>query len=171
MSDALPPPNSLDLPATRALAALYAAEVAQGIAEGAAWSAAVEAFGCLYPAWPKPMVEREAARAIAGLAMLRLNRDKPGLQLRTSPPSQGLRLALVTPWLLEDMQEDAQESEERQGVFEFIKSQDEAQSSLGDAPEPSLTPAADPQATGGGFRTFVLRRWSALGWAEGGHRH
>jgi len=167
MSDALPPPDSLDLPATRVLAALYAAEVARGIAEGAAWSAAVEAFGCLHPAWPKPMVAREAARVIDGLAMLKLSREQPGLQLRTSPPSRGLRLALVTPWLPEDVQEDAREPEERQGVFEFIKSQDEDQASLGDAPEPSLTSAADPRVTGGGFRTLYT---TAVGCSELGRR-
>ncbi|MFC0409711.1 hypothetical protein [Roseomonas elaeocarpi] len=170
MSDALPPPDSLDLPATRALAAAYAAEVAQGIAEGAAWSAAVEAFGCLHPAWPKPMVEREAARVIGGLAMLKLSREQPGLQLRISPPSRGLRLALVTPWLPEDTQDEAREADERQEVFDFIRSPEEAQEPHDETPEPSSMQAADPPVTGGGFRTFVLRWWGAMGAMENRHR-
>ncbi|WP_338665718.1 hypothetical protein VQH23_11175 [Pararoseomonas sp. SCSIO 73927] len=57
----------LDVLAARRAARLFRAAVARGVPEGAAWADAVEVFRVYHPAWPLPLVEREAARVVAAL--------------------------------------------------------------------------------------------------------
>ncbi|MBP0494897.1 hypothetical protein [Roseomonas indoligenes] len=60
-------PPDLDVLAARRAARLFRSAVARGVPEGVAWADAVEVFRFYHPAWPLPMVEREAARVVAAL--------------------------------------------------------------------------------------------------------
>ncbi|MCR0983284.1 hypothetical protein [Roseomonas populi] len=67
MPESRPAPPDLDVLAARRAARLYRAAVARGVPEGSAWADAVEVFRFYHPAWPLPLVEREAARVVAAL--------------------------------------------------------------------------------------------------------
>ncbi|MFT8243548.1 hypothetical protein [Roseomonas sp. BN140053] len=108
-SDTLPPPDSLDVLAARAAAALFRRELARGAPEGLAWAAAVELFRDHHPAWPLPLVEREAARTVGALVAQRPpgSRDAPeacgprDARRPVAVPPRGLLRALAWPVLPE----------------------------------------------------------------------
>jgi hypothetical protein len=65
--DHVPPQPDLDATAACAAEARYRAALAANMPERAAWDEAVELFRMHHPAWPLPLAESEAARAVGGL--------------------------------------------------------------------------------------------------------
>jgi hypothetical protein len=78
--------------AARAAEARSPAALAAGMPERAAWDEAVELFRMHHPAWPLPLAESEAARAVGGLIGARRAVERePGAQGPLTPPVALLR--------------------------------------------------------------------------------
>ncbi|WP_426954453.1 hypothetical protein [Muricoccus radiodurans] len=92
------PPSDLDVPAARQAARQYAAAVARGVPQGIAWAEAVDLFALHHPSWPRPLVEREAARTVGALAAWQRDRaeDLRAVPPRATPP-RALLCALASP--------------------------------------------------------------------------
>ncbi|HEV7266866.1 MAG TPA: hypothetical protein VGN83_18415 [Falsiroseomonas sp.] len=75
----------------------YTAALAQGLTDEAAWREGVEVFALHHPSWPRPLAEREAARAAGGLVLLDRVQAASGLLTvpRTTP--KALLAALASP--------------------------------------------------------------------------
>jgi hypothetical protein len=101
MPESTPAPPDLDVLAARRAAQSFRSAVARGVPEGTAWADAVEAFRLYHPAWPRPLVEREAARVVAAL-IEREDVDVIARQVaatvRSVPPLR-LLLVLADPYI------------------------------------------------------------------------
>ena len=79
------PPPDLDFLGARRARAAYEEALARGAPDAVAWCEAVEMFAAFHPAWPRPLIEREAMLRIGELML-------PVADVR-SPPRMPVALA------------------------------------------------------------------------------
>jgi hypothetical protein len=102
--DALPPRSDLNVVAARASLDAYRAGLARGLTDEAAWREGVEVFAMHHPSWPRPLAEREAARAAGGLVLLDRAEAAGGLLQAPKPLPKALLTALANPVWADPMQ-------------------------------------------------------------------